>query len=111
MTRMEDESLELVTRREASLGIFYAVGKVVYNKRDDPPIDPDKSAVELLPPYLARAAHPRVSQVNPVELIDKMGTDTSTFISALHENYILSCDPLPTSSSTADSSDLLHAKG
>ena len=32
---MEEESLEMVTRREASLGIFHAVGKVVYNKRDE----------------------------------------------------------------------------
>ncbi|KFY90687.1 hypothetical protein V500_05025 [Pseudogymnoascus sp. VKM F-4518 (FW-2643)] len=110
MTRMEEESLELVTRREASLGIFHAVGKVVYNKRDGPPTDRVKRAIELLPPYLAHAARPRPSQVNPSELIDEMGTDTSTFISALHENYILSCDP-PPSSSAEDSSDLLHAIG
>ncbi|KFY31694.1 hypothetical protein V493_00874, partial [Pseudogymnoascus sp. VKM F-4281 (FW-2241)] len=109
MTRMEEESLELVTRREASLGIFHAVGKVVYNKRDAPSTDRDKRAVEVLPPYLAHAARPRPSQVNPSELIDEMGTDTSTFISALHENYILSCDR--PASSPEDSSDLVHAIG
>ncbi|KAL5347496.1 RFC checkpoint protein Rad17 [Pseudogymnoascus australis] len=91
MTKMEEESLELVTRREASLGIFHA------------------RAVEVLPRYLADAARPRPSQVNPSELIDEMGTDTSTFISALHENYILSCDP--PASSAEDSSDLAHAIG
>ncbi|KFY33734.1 hypothetical protein V494_07368 [Pseudogymnoascus sp. VKM F-4513 (FW-928)] len=109
MTRMEEESLELVTRREASLGIFHAVGKVVYNKRDAPPTDQDKRAVEVLPPYLTHAARPRPSQVNSSELIDEMGTDTSTFISALHENYILSCDP--PASAGEDSSDLVHAIG
>ncbi|KFX86925.1 hypothetical protein V490_08711 [Pseudogymnoascus sp. VKM F-3557] len=109
MTKMEEESLELVTRREASLGIFHAVGKVVYNKRDAPPTDRDKQAAEMLPPYLAHAARPRPSQVNPSELIDEMGTDTSTFISALHENYVLSCDP--PASSAEDSSDLDHAIG
>lgn len=109
MTKMEEESLELVTRREASLGIFHAVGKVVYNKRDAPPTNLDKRAVEVLPRYLADAARPRPSQVNPSELIDEMGTDTSTFISALHENYILSCDP--PASSAEDSSDLAHAIG
>ncbi|OBT61320.1 hypothetical protein VE03_09525 [Pseudogymnoascus sp. 23342-1-I1] len=109
MTKMEEESLELVTRREASLGIFHAVGKVVYNKRDPSPTDRDMRAVEVLPHYLADAARPRPSQVNPSELIDEMGTDTSTFISALHENYILSCDP--TASSAEDSSDLAHAIG
>lgn len=36
LTRMEEESLELVTQREASLGLFHAVGKVVYNKRGGP---------------------------------------------------------------------------
>jgi cell cycle checkpoint protein len=35
MTKMETKSLELVTRREASLGIFHAVGRVVYNKREE----------------------------------------------------------------------------
>jgi cell cycle checkpoint protein len=109
MTKMEEESLELVTRREASLGIFHAVGKVVYNKRDTPPTEQDKRAVEVLPPYLAHAARPRPSQVNASELIDEMGTDTSTFISALHENYILSCDP--PASHAEDSSDLVHAIG
>ncbi|KFY74237.1 hypothetical protein V499_05735 [Pseudogymnoascus sp. VKM F-103] len=109
MTKMEEESLELVTRREASLGIFHAVGKVVYNKRDTPPTEQDMRAVEMLPPYLAHAARPRPSQVNSSELIDEMGTDTSTFISALHENYILSCDP--PASYAEDSSDLVHAIG
>ena len=110
MTKMEEESLELVTRREASLGIFHAVGKVVYNKRlplsgSNPLPNED---VEKLPSYLALHARPRQSEVDLERLIDETGTDTSTFISALHENYILSCDAPPTS---FEVSSLDHANG
>lgn len=90
LTRAESETLELVTQREASLGIFHAVVKVVYNKRDDAP--PAGDAVEELAPFLARFAHPRRSQVAVDALVDETGTDTHTFVSALHENYLLSCD-------------------
>src|ERR1700761_8663555 len=37
------------------------------------------------------------------ELIDELGTDTSTFVAALHENYALSC----ASTSTTDTLDTL----
>ena len=86
LTKMEEESLELVTRREASLGIFHAVGRVVYNKREAGPSN------EALPSYLKREERPRKSEVVVEELIDETGTDTSTFLSALHENYVLSCN-------------------
>lgn len=86
LTKMEQESLELVTRREASLGIFHAVGRVVYNKREAGPSN------EVLPSYLAKMVRPRRSEVVVEELIDETGTDTSTFLSALHENYVLSCN-------------------
>ncbi|PMD38938.1 Rad17-domain-containing protein [Hyaloscypha variabilis F] len=109
MTRMEEESLELVTRREASLGIFHAVGKVVYNKRHDttPSSNVDQD-VERLPDFMSNQSRPKRSQVYVDELIDETGTDTSTFIAALHENYILSCDAPPTS---FDFSSLDHANG
>ncbi|KYK58613.1 hypothetical protein DCS_05630 [Drechmeria coniospora] len=90
LTKGETRSLELISQREASLGIFHAVGKVVYNKRHDDA--PDGDAVEKLPPFLSRFARPRRSQVSVDTLIDETGTDTPTFISALHENYILSCE-------------------
>ncbi|KAM4059759.1 rad17 cell cycle checkpoint protein [Hirsutella rhossiliensis] len=90
LTEGEAESLESVSQREASLGIFHAVGKVVYNKRDEAP--PLGDTVENLPAYLAQYARPKRSQVAVDSLIDEMGTDTHTFISALHENYILSCE-------------------
>lgn len=95
MTKMEEESLELVTRREASLGIFHAVGKVMYNKRVD--IEPGSAAVEQLPEYLSLCSRPRKSQVMVDDLMSETGTDTQTFIAALHENYILSCGASPNS--------------
>jgi len=96
LTKMEEQSLELVTRREASLGIFHAVGRVVYNKRDDPAESSlQHQAVERLPGFLSQHSRPMKSQVPVDELIDEMGTDTQTFIAALHENYILSCEAPP----------------
>ena len=93
LTTMETESLEMVTQRESTLGLFHAVGKVVYNKRDDffadgeaarrPPTQP--------PDHLSGHARPRTSQVSADRLIDETGTDVATFIAALHENFALSC--------------------
>ncbi|EON97793.1 putative cell cycle checkpoint protein rad17 protein [Phaeoacremonium minimum UCRPA7] len=95
LTKGEAESLELISQREASLGIFHAVGKVVYNKRDETPFPrgSEEAEAEVLPDYLAHYARPKRSQVSVDTLIDETGTDTATFISALHENYILSCEP------------------
>jgi cell cycle checkpoint protein len=95
LTKMEEESLELVTRREASLGIFHAVGKVVYNKRDE--LANMAGEVEKLPSFMSQHSRPRRSQVMVDELIDETGTDTQTFVAALHENYISSCDAPATS--------------
>ncbi|KAI0161709.1 hypothetical protein GGR52DRAFT_582296 [Hypoxylon sp. FL1284] len=94
LTKGEVESLELVSQREASLGIFHAVGKVVYNKRDERPMSQQtrEGRAEMLPPYLAQYSRPKRSEVSVDSLIDETGTDTHTFISALHENYVLSCE-------------------
>lgn len=110
LTKMEEESLELVTRREASLGIFHAVGKVVYNKRDEqlPTLPTNQVDVEKLPDFMSVHSRPKRSQVNVDELIDETGTDTQTFVAALHENYVLSCDAPPTS---FDISSLDHVNG
>ncbi|PFH55521.1 hypothetical protein XA68_18118 [Ophiocordyceps unilateralis] len=100
LTQGETETLEAITQREASLGIFHAVGKVVYNKRDEAP--PPDDTVERLPTFLAEFARPNRSQVPIDSLIDEIGTDTQTFISALHENYVLSCESTePMDSSTS----------
>jgi cell cycle checkpoint protein len=95
LTQGEVETLQLVSQREASLGIFHAVGKVVYNKRDDCPMDPQSAegGAEILPHYLAECSRPKRSEVSVDNLMDETGTDAHTFISTLHENYVLSCDP------------------
>lgn len=94
LTKGEMESLELVSQREASLGIFHAVGKVVYNKRDERPMSQQtpEGQAEMLPRYMAHYSRPKKSEVSVDSLIDETGTDTHTFISALHENYVLSCE-------------------
>ncbi|KAG7292103.1 hypothetical protein NEMBOFW57_002136 [Staphylotrichum longicolle] len=92
LTKGEQDSLELVSQREATLGIFHAVGKVVYNKRSDFPAGSAEAAAEMLPDYLAHLSRPKRSDVAVDALIDEIGTDTHTFISALHENYALSCE-------------------
>ena len=90
MSVMEAKSLQMVTQRESTLGIFHAVGKVVYNKRETP------TATDTPPPqppnHLPQHARPKVSEVNIETLQNELGTDISTFIAALHENYILSCN-------------------
>ena len=90
LTQMERASLEMVTHRESSLGLFHAVGKVVYNKRDDVPIG--NKSPEQPPDHLLEHRRPRISQLSVDQLIDETGTETGTFISALHENYVLSCE-------------------
>jgi cell cycle checkpoint protein len=90
MTKMEQESLEMVTQRESTLGIFHAVGRVVYNKRL--PDDPSRTPVPQPPHWFPERRRPKVSEVQLDSLIDELGTDTQTFIAALHENYVLSCE-------------------
>lgn len=93
LTPMEEESLKLISQREASLGMFHAVGKIVYNKRLDPSLVPDDATVLPSPPdYLSHHRRVKVSQVAVNDLADETGTDISTFICALHENYPPSCD-------------------
>ncbi|KAI1816486.1 cell cycle checkpoint protein RAD17 [Poronia punctata] len=95
MTQGEVDTLQLVSQREASLGIFHAVGKVVYNKRAECRMDPQsvEGRAEILPNHLASYSRPHQSEVVVESLMDETGTDTHTFISALHENFLLSCEP------------------
>ncbi|KAM5465313.1 RFC checkpoint protein Rad17 [Microsporum audouinii] len=92
-TAMEIETLEMVTQREASLGIFHAVGKIMYNKRDD--ASSSASTRGRLgagqPASQPRDHHHLVSQVSVEDLMNETGTDIQTFLSALHENYPPSC--------------------
>jgi len=88
ITKMEAETLELVTQRESTLGIFHAVGRVVYNKRHP---ETTEAPVPQPPNFFPERRRPKASEVNVDTLIDELGTDTQTFVAALHENYVLSC--------------------
>ncbi|KAF2118494.1 Rad17 cell cycle checkpoint protein-domain-containing protein [Lophiotrema nucula] len=99
MTKMEQESLEMVTQRESTLGIFHAVGKVVHNKRY-----PEDLTLPQPPNWFPERRRPKPSEVRIETLIDELGTDTQTFIAALHENYVLSCQGAD-SEETMDSID------
>ncbi|KAK3394030.1 putative RAD17 protein [Podospora didyma] len=110
LTRGEHDSLQLISQREATLGIFHAVGKVVYNKRGErtAPVGSAEAAAETLPDYMAHLSRPKQSEVCVDSLIDETGTDTHTFISALHENFALSCEQ---SSPFGESSSLDYLNG
>ncbi|KAE9974398.1 hypothetical protein BLS_003137 [Venturia inaequalis] len=92
LSKMETASLESITQRESTLGIFHAVGKVVYNKRERP------RATDTPPPqppsHLPQFARPKVSEVDIEALLAELGTDFQTFVAAVHENYALSCEGL-----------------
>jgi cell cycle checkpoint protein len=90
LSRMETESLEMITQRESTLGIFHAVGKAVYNKRELPTDTPPPQP----PVHLPQHARSKVSQVDIESLLNELGTDVQTFVAALHENYVLSCQGL-----------------
>ena len=89
MTKKERESIDIVTQREATLGIFHAVGKVVYNKRVEEKGSRTHGSAGL--EQLERHYRPPLENLNLDTFSDETGTDTSTFIAALHENYALSC--------------------
>jgi len=92
LAQMERESTEMLTQRETTLDIFHAVGRVVYNKREEiPTVDPLMDPPVQLLDHHSDFARPR-SLVDVEGLMDETGTDTPTFIAALHENYVLSCD-------------------
>lgn len=93
LTKVEKRSLEMVTQREANLGIFHAVAKVVYNKREQTNTAYSNAEPVTQPPdHLSQYARPKASQVSVEELMNETGADIQTFIAALHENYVLSCE-------------------
>ena len=92
-TNSEEQALEVASERESSLGLFHAVGRVVYNKRGDFIRDDPHAASLVQPPsHMPEHARPRVPQVSVDQLINETGTDSNTFVAALHENYVMSCE-------------------
>jgi cell cycle checkpoint protein len=92
LTETEKNSLELVSQRETTLDMFHATGKIVYNKREDPRVLDTRAEPPPKPPdHLMHLYTPKVSQVDIEALLSETGTDIQTFISTVHENYILSC--------------------
>ena len=87
MTKAEADSLRLISNRESTLGIFHAVGKVVYNKRYDPPAN----SMTHPPPWFPQHRRGKIPENDPDDVMQGLGTDISTFVAALHENYISSC--------------------
>ena len=92
LTETEKKSLTLVSQRESTLDMFHAVGKIVYNKREDPRVVDTRAVPPPKPPdHLTHLYTPKVSQVDIEALLNETGTDIQTFISTIHENYVLSC--------------------
>ena len=93
LTDMEESSLKLISQRETTLDMFHAAGKVVYNKRQDPRISDSNAELPPRPAeYLMHMYSPKISEVDIEALLNETGTDIQTFISTLHENYVLSCN-------------------
>ncbi|KAL7416899.1 Rad17 cell cycle checkpoint protein-domain-containing protein [Mrakia frigida] len=91
--------MEAVTRREQSLALFHALGKVLYNKRwgdPDPKGEEDEDeapeSVETipLPDHLAHHQK-RISKVDVETLFLDAPVDTSLYNLYLHQNYPLFC--------------------
>lgn len=96
LTKLEQEALGWIASRESAIGIWHGVGKVMYNKRVDQ-AQPDTTLQP--PPWLSQHHRPKVPENDVNLLVNDIGTDTATFIAALHENYLLSCAALPTEAS------------
>ncbi|KAL9037701.1 MAG: hypothetical protein Q9214_005581, partial [Letrouitia sp. 1 TL-2023] len=92
ITDMEKESLQLVTQREVNLDLFHAVGKVVYNRREEVAETRSSTILPVQPPdHLPQHFRLKPSEVSLQGLLEDVGADTQTFCAALHENYVLSC--------------------
>jgi len=93
LSRFEENSLRLISARETTLDMFHAAGKVCYNKREDPRVSDTRAEPPPKPPdHQMHFYRPKVSQVNIEELLNETGTDIQTFVSTVHQNYILSCN-------------------
>ena len=93
LSAMEENSLKLISSRESTLDMFHAAGKVCYNKRRDPRVLDTRAEPPPKPPdHLMQSDRPKASEVDIDELLNETGTDIQTFVSTVHQNYILSCN-------------------
>ena len=92
LTKMEQESLKIITNRESSLELFHGLGKVLYNKRQEP--SPSVASVPQPPGHLSQHRRLKMPENDADDILDQIGADIETFVSALHENYALSCNGL-----------------
>ena len=92
LTKMEQESLKMITNRGSNLDVFHGLGKVLYNKRQDP--SPDERGVTQPPSHFPQHRRLKVPENDVDGLLDEIGADIETFVSGLHENYVLSCHGL-----------------
>jgi cell cycle checkpoint protein len=118
-----DIRLDAVTRREQSLGLFHALGKVFYNKRlSDPAGDKeDQEAIDamrklppddLLPNHLSDFGRsksmvqmevgPSLSLLTQQEFIPTIPVDASTFALWIHHNVPQFCDEIEELSAILD---------
>lgn len=88
----ENKPLNLLGQREVTLGIFHAVGKIMYNKRQEIHDKPGIIQQPSPPSHILQHDRPKPPQVSVDDLANETGTDIPTFIAALHENYVPSCD-------------------
>lgn len=88
LTKAEEDALRLITNRESSIGIFHSVGKVVYNKRKSAP---PGTTLAQPPDWLPLCRRDEIPETDVDSFMDEIGTDVSTLVAALHENYAISC--------------------
>lgn len=68
--------------KDPSLQMFHALGKVLYAKREDGPLEDAK-----LPPHLQKLAR-KPLKANPDEIIEKTTLSADAFTCFLHQNYL-----------------------
>ncbi|CCJ28253.1 unnamed protein product [Pneumocystis jirovecii] len=85
-----------ITSRETTLGLFHAIGKVVYNKRVGDSLE-DRLENTLpqnsLPVHL-KVYERRALKINPDDILDTIPVDYDTYVLALHHNYLDSCNDI-----------------
>ncbi|KAG5519649.1 hypothetical protein PMAC_001804 [Pneumocystis sp. 'macacae'] len=85
-----------IANREATLDLFHAIGKVVYNKRIG---DSLEDRLENTLPQNSLPAHLKIYErrplkTNPDNILNTIPVDYDTYVLALHHNYLGSCNDI-----------------